>query len=173
MDFRKRVNEQDDLEVNSDEIDTTNDLEVEPVASSDQKNTDSNEPTMGILDVNGLFRSLLEFHAQLRAFHWQTKSFSEHTGAGATYDSVDDILDTLVESYQGYMKDERIRFGGQLNLLDYEEVNVEEWLSNVISIIEQLRESTERVFKGSSDLLNIMDELLGAVSKFKYLLTLK
>jgi len=173
MDFRKRVNEQDDMEVNSDEIDTTNDLEVEPVDSRDQKNTDSDEPTMGILDMNALFRSLVEFHVQLKAFHWQTKSFSEHSGAGATYDSVDDILDTLVEAYQGYMKDERLRFGGQLNILDYEDVNTEEWLSGVINVIEQLRESTERVFKGSSDLLNIMDELLGAVSKFKYLLTLK
>jgi DNA-binding ferritin-like protein len=167
IDFRRGLNEQEDMEDNPSEIDTSNELEVEPVEPI------SKEGTIGILDMNALFRSLLEFHSQLRAFHWQTKSFPQHTSAGLTYDSVDDILDKLVEAYQGYMGDERIRFGGQLNLLDYEEVNAEKWLSNIESIIKQLRESTERVFKGSSDLLNIMDELLGAVSKFKYLLTLK
>jgi DNA-binding ferritin-like protein len=163
IDFKHRVNEQEGME----DAESSNNIEIEPAAPA------TKEGTMSILDMNALFRSLVEFHVQLKAFHWQTKSFSEHTGAGVTYDSVDEILDTLVEAYQGYTKDERLRFGGQLNILDYEDVNTEEWLSGVINVIEQLRESTERVFKGSSDLLNIMDELLGAVSKFKYLLTLK
>jgi DNA-binding ferritin-like protein len=165
MDFRRGLNEQEGMEDNPGEIDTSN--ELEPVAPI------SKEETTSILDMNALFRSLVEFHVQLKTFHWQTKSFSEHSGAGATYDSVDEILDTLVETYQGYTRNERLRFGGQLNILDYEEVNAEEWLSNIESIIKQLRESTERVFKGSSDLLNIMDELLGEVSKFRYLLSLK
>jgi hypothetical protein len=163
IDFRHRVNEQEGME----DTESSNNLEIkpEPSVSKDEKT--------GILDMNALFRSLVEFHVQLKTFHWQTKSFSEHSGAGVTYDSVDEILDTLVEAYQGYTGDERLRFGGQLNILDYEQINTEEWLSGVITVIERLRESTESVFKGSSDLLNIMDELLGAVSKFKYLLTLK
>lgn len=171
MDFKSSIVEQEDITLNTDEVDTTGDLEIPPVSSKDEVSDLKALPPVGNSDE--LFKKLLEFQAQLRVFHWQTLSFSEHSGAGTTYDSVDDIMDKLVESYQGYMKGERIKFGGQINIINYDEINTEEWLSGIIDVIEKLRESAENEFKGSSDLLNIMDELLGSVSKFKYLLSLK
>ena len=63
---------------------------------------------IGVSDssADSIFRGLLEFHAQLRVFHWQTRSFSEHSGAGATYDSVDDILDKLNEDSLSDLSDD-------------------------------------------------------------------
>jgi hypothetical protein len=75
-------------------------------------------------------------------------------------------MDTLVEAYQGYAG--RIKFGGQYTMINYADVDAFAWLGGIEEMIKQLRETIEY-----SDVQNILDELLAAVSKFKYLLTLK
>jgi DNA-binding ferritin-like protein len=57
--------------------------------------------TGGIEDmVSTLHNSVRQVHI----FHWQTKSqssFAEHSALGGFYDEIGDLLDGLVESYQG------------------------------------------------------------------------
>lgn len=41
---------------------------------------------------------------QVHIFHWQTKgssSFAQHSAFGSYYDAIPDLLDVIVESYQG------------------------------------------------------------------------
>lgn len=164
QDFYKRVNEQEDI--NPENFQDETDLEIEPVAPKNieplSKMTDTE--TGGSLDES--FRKLLEFQMQLKGFHWGTEVYSEHNAAGLTYESVDATLDTLVEAYQGYTG--RIKFGGQYTMINYSEVDAFAWLGSIEEIVKQLRETIEY-----SDVQNILDELLAAISKFKYLLTLK
>ena len=160
--LKKDVNEQDDLELDSiPEIDAKNDNSsdiVKPLASMrSEVNSEDN---------NSIFMSLMEFHLQVRAFHWAAESLAQHTGAGITYDSINEILDTLVEAYQGY--EGRIRLGGNYTILNFQDVNIDPWLGGIVDKIKKLRDNIQY-----SDVQNILDELLGAISKFKYLLTLK
>lgn len=164
QDFYKKVNEQEDI--NPENFQDETDLEIEPVAPKTieplSKVTD--EETGGSLDES--FRKILEFQMQLKGFHWGTEVYSEHNAAGLTYESVDAIMDTLVEAYQGYAG--RIKFGGQYTMINYADVDAFAWLSDIEGIVKQLRETIEY-----SDVQNILDELQAAISKFKYLLTLK
>jgi len=52
-------------------------------------------------DLEKLLSYLLHSRNQIHAFHLQTKSFSEHTALGVYYNSIGDLLDGIVESYQG------------------------------------------------------------------------
>ena len=52
-------------------------------------------------DIDDHFINLLLFQAQLKIMHWGTESYSEHNAFGSTYGSIDEGLDSLVESYQG------------------------------------------------------------------------
>lgn len=48
-----------------------------------------------------LISILMSSQIQAQIFHRQTKSFSEHMALGTYYDEIVDIVDGLVESYQG------------------------------------------------------------------------
>jgi hypothetical protein len=159
----KHINEQEELATVN--FDDPKDLEVEPVAQ--------NKPTIkplsaenegGSLDEN--FRKLLEFQMQVKTFHWGTEIHSEHIASDITYGTLNEVMDTLVEAYQGYVG--RVKFGGQYTLINYADVDAFSWLGSAEEIVKTLRSQIEY-----SDVQNILDELQAAISKFKYLLTLK
>jgi DNA-binding ferritin-like protein len=55
-------------------------------------------------DFKDMISLLLHSVNQVHIFHWQTKSassFAEHSALGDYYDEVNDLVDELVESYQG------------------------------------------------------------------------
>jgi len=112
------------------------------------------------------FLNLLVFQAQLKIMHWGTESYAEHNAYGSTYETVDEGLDALVESYQGYHG--RLDFGSKCDFISFKDVEVNSWLGSMLDCLNTLRqEFTE------SDLQNLTDELIAGVSKLKYLLTLK
>ena len=151
-------------------------LEVEIVDSGDspigtakvplKKIEAPNEDTMGDSHVDSLMTKIVNFQLQVRIFHWNTLEYPQHMAAGTTYSDLDEILDTLVETYQGY--NSRIKFTDTISIRNIEDLVVEEWLQDTMETMDALRSKLPQ-----SDLQNIMDEALGTVSKFKYLLTLK
>lgn len=161
-DFYKQVNEQEELATVT--FNDPADLEVEPVGQANPTIKPLSAGEGGSLDEH--FRKLLEFQIQLKGFHWGTEVYSEHQAAGLTYESIDAILDTLVEAYQGYVG--RIKFAGQYTMINYADVDAFAWLNGIEDVVKILREQIEY-----SDVQNILDEVQASVSKFKYLLTLK
>ena len=116
--------------------------------------------------VDEHFVNLLLFQAQLKIMHWGTASYSEHKAYMKTYDSIEDGLDDLVESYQGYHG--RIDFGNSCEFISFKDVERDSWLNSMLECLNSLRGELKE-----SDLQNLIDELIAAVSKLKYLLTLK
>lgn len=112
------------------------------------------------------FVNLLLFQSQLKIMHWGTESYAEHNAFGSTYGSIDDGLDSLVESYQGYHG--RIDFGNSCEFISFKDVECESWLNSMLECLNSLRAELKE-----SDLQNMIDELIAAISKLKYLLTLK
>ena len=163
--FYKLIKEQEEI---GDPVGGDNGMEMEPSFDLPAKIV---EPLAGMKDelkpgsLDDKFKSLIEFHVQLRAFHWATESFAQHNGAGLTYEAVDATLDALVESYQGYVG--RINLAGQYTILNFADINTDEWLSGIMEKIGELRKEITY-----SDVQNLLDELLASVSKFKYLLSL-
>lgn len=116
--------------------------------------------------IDDHFVNLLVFQSQLKVMHWGTESYAEHNAYGMTYESIDEGLDALVESYQGYHG--RIDFGCSCDFISFSKVQPNEWLDSMLTCLNTLRAELKE-----SDLQNMVDELISAVSKLKYLLTLK
>jgi hypothetical protein len=162
--FKKRLNEQEDVDTDLDPNELPaeeTDMDVDPVSTQV-----SGKKIKSLSNTADLLRSLIQFQVQLRVFHWATQSFAQHEAAGKTYAAVDASLDAFVESYQGYY--DRLALKGQMEILAYDEINADSWLTGVMNDVNSLRNETDK-----SDLQNILDEILASVSKFKYLLSLK
>lgn len=115
---------------------------------------------------------LLTYQNQVKIQHWQTTSYSEHESLGDLYDSLSGHIDGFVETFMG--KYGRITSQTTFNLVleNYKNLgpmslmnDMEKYLVNELPTMLDSKKDT--------DLLNIRDEMLAAVNKTKYLLTLK
>ena len=52
-------------------------------------------------ELEKLVSYLLHSRNQTHVFHLQTKSYAEHMALGGYYDDISDLIDGVVESYQG------------------------------------------------------------------------
>jgi hypothetical protein len=115
-----------------------------------------------------LLSNAIQIQGQLKILHWQTQSFAEHNAFGATYDSLDDKLDRLIEAYIG--KYQRPKFGGvqSLSFADYDSIKVDAFLLSIYEFFVDLFMADQ-----DAELANLRDEIVADVQKLKYLLTLK
>jgi hypothetical protein len=114
--------------------------------------------------------SMLQMQKQYQIFHWQTTSFSQHKSFGKIYESLDENIDTFIETYMG--KYGRVISASKFNLemSNYSDLN---FISATDSYIEFLINLTNMLDSSKdTDLLNTRDEILGSLNRLKYLLTL-
>ena len=116
------------------------------------------------MNPTDLLHFLLEAASQIRVLHWGTLSYSEHVALGDLYEAIDDATDKIAEALMG-AQGERLQLKGTLELVDY----AEGMPSNYVAGIGQALESITGL---PTDILNTRDDLLGAVHKASYLLTL-
>lgn len=111
---------------------------------------------------------LLGLQNQLRIFHWQTASYSEHKALGNAYESLDELIDTFIETWMG-ATGEKVKAGFKITMIDYKNKSATDLLNQAYTFMTGELEET---LKGRSELLNIRDEMLAVVQKTRYLLTL-
>jgi len=114
--------------------------------------------------------TMLQMQKQYQIFHWQTTSFSQHKSFGNIYESLDENIDTFIETYMG--KYGRVISASKFNIemSNYSELN---FLNATNSYIEFLINLTNMLDTArDTDLLNTRDEILGSLNRLKYLLTL-
>lgn len=114
--------------------------------------------------------TLIKGQQQLRIFHWQTTSYSQHKTFGGAYESLDEKIDELLETYFG--KYGRIQAD---NSFDFSLSNLssDSGTSLIDSLIEFLSNRFPSLIDAKdTDLLNIRDEIVGELNRTKYLLTL-
>lgn len=118
-----------------------------------------------------ILTNLLTYQNQLRIFHWQTKSYSQHKSFGNAYEMLDDKIDQFLETFFG--KYGRIVsasvFGIELD--NYSPESFGEYNDEFITFLSEELPSY-LAYETDTDLLNIRDDILGAVNRLKYLLTL-
>lgn len=123
------------------------------------------------MNLNSNVNLFLGLQAQLRIFHWQTKGYARHNAFGETYATLDELIDTFVEEAMGkygrFVLDDNT---STLELANLKELKPEDMLDTVISALNQFSEQFE---DSDTNLLNVRDEMLGAINKLKYLLTLE
>lgn len=118
--------------------------------------------------------NLLFILNQLRMFHWQTKSFAQHEAFGKTYNTLDVLVDEFIEVFIGkHGRSYTLNKPYDIVLYDYTENNVKEFLiKSTEYFTNDLLPTAQFESANNSDLLNLRDEMLAAINKLKYLLTL-
>lgn len=119
--------------------------------------------------------NLLFILNQLKMFHWQTRSFAQHDAFGNTYDTLDGLIDEFVEVFIGkHGRSYSLNKLYDIQLYDYSESSVSEFISKTREYLTNDLLPAEQFPPGfNSDLLNLRDEMLAAINKLNYLLTLK
>jgi hypothetical protein len=97
------------------------------------------------------------FNLGLRLTHWETNSYELHKAVEMTQESLEGTLDDFVEACIGSVDGKRPTFDGTVT----KELDPD-------SLIDYLK----GIGVKDTDLLNIRDEMLQALHKFKYLKTL-
>jgi hypothetical protein len=109
--------------------------------------------------VSTLFHSRTQAHT----FHLQTNSFAAHKALNEYYDSIIDLVDSLIESYQG-------RYGilkgykGMADVLEYDENVVVKYFEALCMYVEKNRP----LLPQDSYIQNQIDELIALIESTKY-----
>jgi hypothetical protein len=103
---------------------------------------------------------LFQSRDMMHIAHLQTTSFAEHKALGSYYDGILDLTDSFTEKYFGGNK--RVEF----TIPESKNMEAVAHMKAMQKLIEGERANY------SSDLQNIMDEMLGLVHETLYLLTL-
>lgn len=104
--------------------------------------------------------TLFQSRDMMHLTHLQTTSFAEHKALGAYYEGILDLTDSFTEKYFGANK--RI----DVVIPESKKMDAVTHLKGLAETISSERDNY------SSDLQNIMDEMLGLVNETLYLLTL-
>lgn len=110
-------------------------------------------------DLESLISYLLHSVNQTHVFHLQTKSYAEHMALGGYYDEVSDLIDGLVESYQG--KYDLIKQYDNFKLEPYTgKAQLESYFKALSSNIEKTHSKVKETFLQNQ--LDTIDELVNS-----------
>lgn len=122
-----------------------------------------------------MISTFLCMQSQIKVWHWQTQSYSEHKALGKLYETLDPLVDDFVETFAGVsgvpktkdsFRTECTNHPGSDAIMNYLTEKAE-WLKS------ELPSQISQVSGDRSDLMNIIDEMVAAINKTKYLLRLK
>ena len=109
---------------------------------------------------NKFIGALFQSRDMMHITHLQTTSFAEHKALNSYYDGILDLTDSFTEKYFGR--------NGRIDIVipESKKMDAVSHLKDMQKMIEAERDNY------SSDLQNIMDEMIGLVNETLYLLTL-
>ena len=121
--------------------------------------------------MSKIIHDLLEFSAQVKLYHWQTKIFARHTASDSLFSEMNEKIDKFVEIYIG--RYERPNLTGEMSSFHLKNLNdnkmveyLKTWVSYLTNTLPTLIDK-----KNDTDLLNIRDDMLGLINQTLYLFT--
>jgi hypothetical protein len=122
--------------------------------------------------MTSLISTFLGIQSQFKVLHWQTQSYAKHIAYGDIYNNFGELSDEFMEIYMG--KYGRVAVEGEKDAIllgNIGEINTDEFLETITEFLLSFNNRLDS--NRDSDLLNLRDEMLAAINKLKYLLTLK
>ena len=105
----------------------------------------------------------------IKLYHWQTTNFARHKATDSLHGALSELIDTFVEAFMG-------KYGRSKANVNYT-VELDNLGDDFISVIDSFIEylyslNNDLQSENDSELLNIRDEMLGALNQLMYLLSL-
>ncbi len=118
-----------------------------------------------------LVRIFFQMLNNIRLYHWLTHSYARHTGSGALYDSLSDLIDKFVETYMGKYERPVIKNAFNVKVQPFSDSDMMNVLQGYVEFLSE--ELPKYLEDWDTDLLNIRDEMLGELNKTLYLFSLQ
>ena len=126
-------------------------------------------PTMSANAIHFFF----QMREQIKLYHWQTHLYSRHKATDDVLETLDKTIDEFVEVYMGkYGRPKMTEKQGCIKITNLSEKQAVQFIKRCVQHL------LTDVVKGltpekDSDLINLRDEMLGALNQLLYLFTLK
>lgn len=101
-------------------------------------------------DINSFFSHLFAIRDQAHKLHLSTKSYAQHKALDGFYEGILDLIDELVETYQGQYDLVKLDFSGNENV-DNPEKLVKDFSDFILK--------SRKLFPDETHLQNILDEM--------------
>jgi hypothetical protein len=127
----------------------------------EQEELDVEETEDSSTGMDVMASHLLFSQTQAHVFHLQTGSYAEHKALQGYYEGIDDLVDSLIESYQG--ENENITNYETFPMRKYEgKESVIEYFNELMEVVENNREGLP------SHLQNIVDTIIELITSTLY-----
>jgi hypothetical protein len=114
---------------------------------------------------------LMNLYDQVKIYHWQTMHFPRHEAAGKLIESLDDLIDSFVETYMGkYGRPKLTTKTGTIHIRNFHDKQAPALMKDAIDWMTH--DLPKKLKSTDTDLLNIRDEIVGVLNKTLYLFTL-
>ncbi len=121
-------------------------------------------------NIINFIQANMNFLNDIKAYHWQTKSYSEHENLQEFYEKFDELNDRFVETWQG-KNHQRVNFSAELRpgIMNY--ADNRQVCSEVCKTSDRINEIYKEV--DGPDLHSILEDMLEQTSQLCFHLTLK
>lgn len=109
--------------------------------------------------VSAFFGNLISFRSQAHILHLGTKSYSEHKALEKFYSDLNDLTDSLVETYQG-------EYG--LVSIEQKQIKSTSAADLLKRVAQEVQESREMFDEKDTHLHNILDEITSLAYRTLY-----
>ena len=122
--------------------------------------------------TTNITKIFLEMLNTVKLYHWKTYSYAKHSATDALYKDLNKYIDEFVEVMLGKKGTRIPNFSCNIKL---ENTSSNDVFKKKVYKYRDFLISMNETFdsKIDSDLLNVRDEILGAINQFLYLLTFK
>lgn len=110
-----------------------------------------------------------ELQMNVKLYHWTTESYSNHKATNELLEKLSDLIDDFTEKYIGAFSRPVMKSGSSVPIQNMTKTKYVKFLKQAQ---EYLRGDLEKVISKNSELLNIRDEMLGALDEALYFSTL-
>lgn len=106
--------------------------------------------------------SFLKILHVIKLYHWNTKVYAQHKSTDDLHSKLSELIDSYMEKYMGIHG--RVAVNTSITLRHHSQEDFIREINSFRSMLSHL--------KGTTDLDNIRDEMLGEIDQFLYLWTL-
>ena len=137
------------------------------ISSYQKKYKGGGKPT----DAQEMIQVLMTYRQQLHIYHWQTPSYARHKASDELLGKISNFIDEFMEKYFGKYGKVHISVPINITLNNMNDAEAMTYLDVMISYFED--KLPTYLDAKDTDLINLRDDILGAIKQTKYLYTLQ
>lgn len=122
------------------------------------------------MSTKSLIEIFLQFPAQVKLYHWQTKKYSRHKASDSLFTDIQELIDQFIETYQGKYSRIFLEKDTSIPIYNLNDRDILTYLTEFRNFLE--KDIYDIIGNRDTELINIRDEMLSLINQTLYLFTL-